>query len=106
MENNVTNVTIEDNKGPDVKGKNSSMERTKKTPSDEKNPPLDVIIKMSDNSDNFSRVSTTGAKNSDQPNALLAVVVDVPGDNSTIGDSTNASGRDNLKITKLKNQTH
>ena len=100
-----TNVTIEDNKGPDVKGKNSStvstMERTKRTPTDETNPTLDVIIQMSgDNSNNFTRDSTAGSKNSDETNPLLAVVVDVPGDNSTNKDSTNASGMDNSKSTK------
>ena len=85
----VTNGAIDDNKGPDVKGKNSSTVIN-----------MDRIEMSGDNSDNFSRDSTTGSKNSDETNPLLAVVVDVPGDNSTNKDSTNASGMDNSKSTK------
>ena len=81
-----TNVTIDDNKGPDVQGKNSSTVIN-----------MDRIEMSGDNSDNFSRDCTTGSKNSDETDPLLAVVVDVPGDNSTIGDSSHASGKEKTK---------
>ena len=83
----------------------STMERTKRNPADETNPPLDVIVEMSDdNSTNFPRDPSTGSlvtnKSSpaDETNPLLAVVI-----NNTNEDSTNASGKDNSKSTKIKN---
>ena len=80
-----TNVTIEDSKGPDVKGKDSSTVRI-----------IERIEMSGDNSDNFSR-DFTRSKNSDDTDPLLTVVVDVPGDNNTIKDSFHASGKEKTK---------
>ena len=53
-----TNVTIEDNKGPDVKGKNSSN-------SDETNPLLAVVVDVpGDNSTNKDSTNASGMDNS------------------------------------------
>ena len=87
----------------------STMEGTKRNPAEETNPPLNVIIEMSDdNSTNFPRDSATGnlvttktsPADETTTDPLLNVDVDVPGDNSTNKDFTNASGKDNSKSTK------